>query len=357
MALLALGLAAAPAAGAPAGAPFRHDFLLFGSAAGRATDGLDDPTQSTDDMSLALDVLFDLSYREARLLGEYVLTDEETELERLQVGWEPNEHVLIWLGRYHQPSSYWNQRFHHGQYLQTPITRPRIEEWEDTSGLLPQHMVGALLESNWRLRERGTFELTLGLGVAPSLDIDSLDPYSLLHGHDGPVGAAYNMRLDYHPGSNPENAFGVLLSHNEIAVTPRLRIARTIDFSHIDQNIVGSYVDWNLGAWRTLGTVYYVATNFDGSAGDAADHFLAGYLEIERPIAGTIAAFSRYEFITRSDKSRYLALFPERIRDRSMAGVRWDYARKQALKFEAASVRSPIDRYLEFRLEWSIALP
>ena len=51
------------------------------------------------------------------------------------------------FGRFHQPGSAWNNELHHGHYLQTAITRPAIEAWEDEEGLIPQHLVGTLLES------------------------------------------------------------------------------------------------------------------------------------------------------------------------------------------------------------------
>lgn len=352
--------AAATTTTATPASTLRHDYFLLGSGSLRATDGLSDLSQQESTSLLALDILADLSYREIRLLGEYVITSDETELERLQLGWEPNENLLLWLGRYHQPSSYWNQRYHHGQYLQTAVTKPRIEEWEDTRGLLPQHMVGMLLDSTWQLEQRGAVDVTLGLGIAPALGLDGLDPYSLLHHHDAPSTGAYNFRIDYRPmgGSNGEleNSVGLLLSHNEIELTAARRQLSPANFSHIDQNILGAYVDWRFGSWRTIGTIYYVEAKFDVTDGYEPDHFAAAYLEIERPLGARVTTFSRLETFSRTNESRYLSFFPERLDQRLMAGVRWDYARKQALKLELASVKSPNDKFWEMRLEWSVAV-
>lgn len=335
----------------------RRDLFLLAGGSLLATDGLSDPDQNEPEAQFVADFLFDLSYRQARLFGEYVVTDSENELERFQIGWEPKENLLIWLGRYHQPSSYWNQRYHHGQYLQTPITRPRVEEWEDTRGVLPQHMVGALVETTWRGKGPGTVNITIGSGISPSLADGELDTYSLLHSNESSIRGAHNLRLDFHPDAESENSVGLLLSHNEIGVDDGAVPAGYVPFDHIDQNILGAYVDWSVQGWRALGTVYFVRADFATGEEYVKDHFLAAYLEVERQIRPTVAIVARQEYFSRADTSLYLRLFPDRIEQKTMGGVRWDFARKQALKLEIATVTTPVDHFNEFRVEWSGAIP
>lgn len=336
---------------------FRSDFFLLAGASLRATDGLRDPDQTEPDAQYVADFLFDVSYRQVRMFGEFVVTDDETELERFQIGWEPKENLLIWLGRYHQPSSYWNQRYHHGQYLQTPITRPRVEEWEDTRGILPQHMVGALVETTWRPPGTGSVDISVGVGIAPSLAISELETYSLLKSNESPNRGAYNLRLDYHPDTDSENSLGLLLSHNEISVNDGAVPLGYAPFDHIDQNILGAYVDWTFSGWRALGTAYVVMADFANGEEYVADHFVAAYLEVERQIQPTLAFVVRQEFFSHADDSLYLRLFPDRIEQKTMGGVRWDFARKQALKLEIAAVTTPVDQFSEIRVEWSAAIP
>lgn len=335
----------------------RSDLFLLAGGSLRGTDGLSDPNQHEPDAQFVADFLFDLSYRQARLFGEYVVTDHETELERFQIGWEPKENLLIWLGRYHQPSSYWNQRYHHGQYLQTPITRPRVEEWEDTRGVLPQHMVGALIETTWRGKGPGSVNLTIGTGISPSLDVGELDTYSLLRSNDSSIRGAYNFRLDFHPDVESENSLGLLLSHNEIGVNDGAVPSGYAPFDHIDQNIFGAYADWSYRGWRALGTAYFVQADFASGEDYVKDHFVAAYLEIERQIRPTLAVVVRQEYFSHADSSLYLRLFPDRIEQKTMGGLRWDFARKQALKVEIATVTTPLDHFNEFRVEWSGAIP
>ena len=335
----------------------RSDFFLLAGGSLRATNGLSDPNQTEPDAQYVADFMLDVSYRQVRLFGEYVITDHETELERFQVGWEPKENLLIWLGRYHQPSSYWNQRYHHGQYLQTPITRPRVEEWEDTRGVLPQHMVGALVETTWRTRGPGTVDVTVGAGLSPVLADGELDTYSLLHSNESSVRGAYNLRLDFRPDPESENSLGLLLSHNEIGVKEGAVPTGYPAFDHIDQNIIGAYVDWSYKGWRALGTAYFVRADLAVGKGYVEDHFAAAYLEIERQLLPTVAVVARQEIFTEADSSLYLRLFPDRIKYKTMGGLRWDFARKQALKLEIATVATPADHFDEIRIEWSGAIP
>ena len=161
--LLGLGTAKA--------APHMHqhdsDLLFFvsGEAVGRSGQ-----EQRNDDQYDALgraDVLFAHNKGRWRVLAETVVSTEEVDVERLQFGFEAGESTLLWVGRFHQPASAWNTEHHHGQYLQTAITRPSIELWEDEGGLIPQHLVGALLEV---IQQRAR-SLPRGQHLVPVLDV------------------------------------------------------------------------------------------------------------------------------------------------------------------------------------------
>ena len=68
--------------------------------------------------------------------------DVSTDLERLQLGYTFSDALTMWAGRYHTPYGYWNTAYHHGQQIQTTLTRPRFLEFEDRGGILPAHTVG-----------------------------------------------------------------------------------------------------------------------------------------------------------------------------------------------------------------------
>ena len=50
------------------------------------------------------------------------------------------------FGRYHTPINWWNTAFHHGQWLQTTISRPEMTQFGGR--FIPVHFVGALVEGN-----------------------------------------------------------------------------------------------------------------------------------------------------------------------------------------------------------------
>ena len=66
------------------------------------------------------------------------------EVERYIIRYDLNDYFKLSFGRYHTPINYWNTAFHHGQWLQTTISRPEMTQFG--SSFLPVHFVGSLIE-------------------------------------------------------------------------------------------------------------------------------------------------------------------------------------------------------------------
>jgi len=66
------------------------------------------------------------------------------EIERSIIRYEHNDYFKISFGRYHTPINYWNTTFHHGQWLQTTVSRPEMVQFGGK--FIPVHFVGALVE-------------------------------------------------------------------------------------------------------------------------------------------------------------------------------------------------------------------
>lgn len=66
------------------------------------------------------------------------------EIERMIVRFDRSDRLRVSFGRYHTPINYWNTQFHHGQWLQTTISRPEMIQFGGK--FLPVHFVGALVE-------------------------------------------------------------------------------------------------------------------------------------------------------------------------------------------------------------------
>jgi hypothetical protein len=66
------------------------------------------------------------------------------EVERLIVRYDASDFFKVSFGRYHTPINYWNTAFHHGQWLQTSISRPEMTQFG--GGFIPVHFIGTLVE-------------------------------------------------------------------------------------------------------------------------------------------------------------------------------------------------------------------
>ncbi len=66
------------------------------------------------------------------------------EVERIMIRYDANDYFKVSFGRYHTPINYWNTAFHHGQWLQTTISRPEMTQFGGS--FIPVHFVGSLIE-------------------------------------------------------------------------------------------------------------------------------------------------------------------------------------------------------------------
>jgi len=71
-------------------------------------------------------------------------TGFNAEVERLIIRYDLNDYFKVSFGRYHTPINYWNTEYHHGQWLQTSISRPEMTQFGGS--FIPVHFVGALVE-------------------------------------------------------------------------------------------------------------------------------------------------------------------------------------------------------------------
>jgi hypothetical protein len=306
------------------------------------------------------DVVAGLTEHKFRVFGEFLATPDEYDLERFQMGFEFVPETVLWLGRFHQPASAWNTEHHHGQYLQTDITRPYIERWEDEQGIIPQHITGVLLESRQSIGKDGAIQLSGGVGAAPALTNTSLEPVTLTHSNPGRHGLSVTGRLAYLPEYVGGSSVGLLFGHDNLDASYALALP-ALRSNHANLSIYGAYIDWTVGPWRVVGAEYYVDVELDRATRN--ESFMSGYLQVERQLPRRLTVFSRLEDSARMQESRYVALFDhedgnlEIALRRQALGVRWDYARRQALTLELSHIVSLQQRSNEVRAQWSAAIP
>ena len=72
--------------------------------------------------------------------------DFKAALERGIIKYSHNDFFKISFGRYHTPINYWNTAFHHGQWLQTTVSRPEMTRFGGE--FIPVHFVGGMAQGN-----------------------------------------------------------------------------------------------------------------------------------------------------------------------------------------------------------------
>jgi len=76
--------------------------------------------------------------------GSPPATGFNAEVERAIIRFDQSDELKVSFGRYHTPVNWWNTAFHHGQWLQTTISRPEMVQFGGR--FIPVHFVGALAE-------------------------------------------------------------------------------------------------------------------------------------------------------------------------------------------------------------------
>jgi hypothetical protein len=334
------------------------DFEVF--VAAEAFHGTRQSHVGDADPWIDADVVFGATEHQLRVFGEYYITPDERDLERFQMGFEFVPETVLWLGRFHQPASAWNTEHHHGQYLQTDITRPYIERWEDEQGIIPQHITGALFESRKSIGKDGAIQLSAGVGAAPALSDRTFDAIDLIGNNPGRHRLSLTGRLAYLPQYVGASSIGLLFGHDDLSV----RSARTVaalNSTAANLSIYGAYIDWMTEPWRIVAANYYVDVSLARMTRN--ESFMSGYLQVERQLQRRFTIFGRLEDSARMQESRYVALFDDGDGDLDIAlrrqalGVRWDYTRRQALTLEISHIVSLTQKSNEIRAQWSAAIP
>lgn len=362
VALCALGVAIfqghAQAADHMTTAPPASGLLFFLSAEGHHFSGRD-PTNNdlNEDALVSSDIVFTVTHDRFRLFGEYLLSSREHDLERFQLGYEAAADTLIWLGRFHQPASAWNTEHHHGRYLQTAITRPSVELWEDEGGILPQHLTGALIDSRWPLAGTSGLQFSIGAGLAPRIEADDLAPFDVLTPYAEGRKVSWTGRVAFVPDFVGPTQFGLLAGRHRLPVVDA-GVASMLNATLVRQDIFGAFATWHSEPWQVAATVYDVHVAFSGAGTMTRERFAAGYVQVERTLPYRLTAYGRVESSSDAGRSRYVAVLHQGFElRRTTAGLKWDFRPRQALTVEGARGTTLLGQRTELRVQWSAALP
>jgi hypothetical protein len=336
------------------GDPWQYELLLMPSAQAVGTFDRQAPVTEIVDEVVQIDTLFTVQRGPFKLFGEYLVSDHEHDLERFQLGWQATQDTVVWIGRYHQPTSVWNHDHHHGQYLQTSVSRPFLDEWEDLGGILPQHFTGMLVESghkafgSWRLRT------AIAGGLAPIITPDGLEPFDLLHPDSEHHQVGFQARASLHPGEFTESGFGLLLATDELPAIG-LTAPPIPGLDHADLKVLGAFGIYAASNWKVLATWYHVDTQLNSPTASVSGSFGVGYVEAERRLPYELTGFLRWEGSANAGEDAYLKLFPMFVRQRNVIGLRWDFLSRQALTLQLSDTNTLDGHFSDIRLQWSAA--
>ena len=320
------------------------EFFLFPQAGLVYRSGLnDDSALEGDDHEVGVDLFVTYERNNFRLLGEFLLTNEEHDFERLQVGWLHNNQ-LFWLGRFHNPVGYWNTQYHHGAYFQTSISRPAIVEFEESGGILPMHQAGLLIEGSIASGETDLkYALSLATGPEYTHELEPLDVLNPGSG-DRDTSVTLNIRRDF--GASTPVTLGLFANYTVIP-------SSAADVIEIKQTSAGIYGIWEFPSWRWHGASHYVSNQLEHAVGSQSSSFFNAYLQAEYMLDERWKFYGRIESTVGNKDDVYLELFPRFIEDMLVGGIRYDFARQNALKLELSANHMQRDNFNQVMLQWS----
>lgn len=297
--------------------------------------------------------LFGLAtYKEWRVLGEIMVDNTEGDPERLQFGRWIGNNTLLWIGRWHTPTAYWDMIYHHSPFLQTSITRPEIMNYEDDGGILATHIWGILADETIP-RGNGEWQFHLGVGAAPQLTPDILVPVEALN----PVSINHRVGVTfvaaYMPDTSMTDEVGLFASSMDIP-------SEMPGINKVRQTEGGAYFNWTVGNLHTISSIFDVHDDVQNSTGATDSHgFITGYAYLEYQWGPRWRPYVRYEGSINANSDPYVSLFPHGLADsRFVGGVRYELTNRQALTVEA--IRSEYEgdlHYNQFMLQWSAMFP
>lgn len=305
--------------------------------------------ENDNDYRASLDMLYALDINQYRFFAEFIATDDNSELARLHLGYETLAGTTFWLGRFQLNQGYWNKTFHFRNYIQPSIQPPGIAAYEREGGALPIHHTGANLRHRWMLRADSTLQLEAGFGTGTKLGGKRLEAFDLLD-PDGGRKPSTSLRLSYLPDQGSDTEFGVFFVDNRIPM-------RRAPFTQNKQRVIGGYANTRFDALRLYGALYQIDNDLKTLSGRQDDNFYSVWLQGDYRVSANWMPYLRIEHSNGEASDPYVALFPGFVRDRKLAGLRWDIFENQAIKLEYANTDFLREDSNQWAVQWSMIFP
>jgi len=312
----------------------------------------DNESLSDSDLTPSLDLFGTARQGRLRLLGEVFVSDDEFDVERLKLGYAFAPETVVWAGRVHNPLGYWITQYHHGNYLQTSVSRPEVARFEDEGGLFPNHIIGLLLDTTHTSGNRA-FDYSLLAGTGPELRAGNnaeLHFAGLSNVGDGKHKLNITGRFAYRPDSASDNQVGLFASYVKIPV------AKSV-YDTLELTIAGVFSSWQLANLTLTGALYLVQDELSNGREKNDGNFASGYVQADYLALEVWTPYARLEKSFGDDNDSYIRLMSDFIPERQVLGMRWDFTPRQALKLEYSRNHARSKTFGETFLSWSAVFP
>jgi hypothetical protein len=259
-------------------------------------------------------------------MGSPAATGFNAEVERLIIRFDQSDFFKVSFGRYHTPVNWWNTAFHHGQWLQTTISRPEMIQFGGR--FLPVHFVGALVEGSlpaggWNVN----YQAGVGNGRGPVISRagDAGD-------NNGRPAWVLNVF------SKPDALFGL-----QVGGSLYLDRVTTAGSPEFDERITAAHVVWQREDPEVIAEISDVHHQQVGGESDGSS--LAYYIQTayRLPWFGrALKPYYRFEHLDINEGDRAFTGVPNL--DGSTFGVRYDISMYAAIKTELRVRRRAADR-------------
>jgi hypothetical protein len=258
--------------------------------------------------------------------GSPPATGFNAEVERAIIRFDQSDELKVSFGRYHTPINWWNTAFHHGQWLQTTISRPEMVQFGGR--FIPVHFVGALAEGvfpsgGWNINYQAGIGNGRGGIISRAGDAGDVN--------DQP---AFLLNVS----TKPDRAFGLQVGGSVYA--DRVTVAGRPEFN---ERIVSAHAVWQREDPEIIAEIADVHHELVG--GGLSTSNLAYYFQAAYRLPSTAKLWKpyfRFEHIGIDSNDAVFAGVPRL--DGSTIGVRYDISTYAAIKTEGRIRRRIADQ-------------
>ena len=245
--------------------------------------------------------------------------ESRVDVERLVIRYELDDSFSLQAGRFHTSLGYWNEAFHHGEWLQDSIGRPAVLSFEDDDGILPTHSIG--VRASGLLAVEGC-DLDYSLGIANGR---GPTPEAIQVTSDANDHKSINASLALLPAALPGLRLGA--GYYLDRIPPNADADTGSLHGELDEAIASAFAVYVHEGWEVMAE--YFSIEHDGRAADTSSS--GYYLQLAHE-QEEWTPYLRVEATHLDDQDAYFASLEDR---RSLfAGIRWDFARWSAFKLQ-----------------------